>query len=135
MASLAIPASELAQAEGALDAAALESVKEEQRLAALAAAEQRRKGAAAARAKAEADAAAKAEADKKKAEADKKKAGAGRNRRQCQRARRRFCPAGAQISRRVQGAEGRNRRMGPHAPLAGRAVCERKSRERLGCRV
>lgn len=67
MASLEIPATELAPTEGALDAAALEAVKEEQRKAALAAAEERKNEVAAARAKAEADAAAKAEADRKKA--------------------------------------------------------------------
>jgi Flp pilus assembly protein TadD len=67
MATLEIPAAELAATEGALDAAALERIKEEQRAAALAANEARKKEVAAARAKAEADAAAKAEADKKRA--------------------------------------------------------------------
>jgi Flp pilus assembly protein TadD len=67
MASLAIPANELKPTEGALDAAALDRIKEEQRQAANAAAEERKREVAAARAKAEAEAKAKAEADQKKA--------------------------------------------------------------------
>lgn len=67
IASLAIPANELKPTEGALDAVALNRIKEEQRLAANAAAEDRKREVAAARAKAEADAKAKEEADQKKA--------------------------------------------------------------------
>lgn len=67
IAALEIPADELRGTEGALDAAALERIKSEQRSAALAAAEEKKREVAAARVKAEADAKAKAEADRKKA--------------------------------------------------------------------
>ncbi|MBA4747772.1 MAG: SPOR domain-containing protein [Sphingopyxis sp.] len=67
MAGLAVPDNELAPAPGALDMAALEAVKAEQRRAAEAEADARKREVAAARVKAEADAKAKAEADKKKA--------------------------------------------------------------------
>ena len=67
VAGLAVPETELTPAPGALDLAALETLKAEQRRAALAEAEARKRDVAAARAKAEIDAKAKAEADKKKA--------------------------------------------------------------------
>lgn len=67
MAGLAVPDSELAAPAGALDLAALEALKAEQRRSAEVAAEIRKREVAAARAKAEADTKAKAEADKKKA--------------------------------------------------------------------
>lgn len=68
MAGLAVPESELAPAAGALDLAALETLKADQRRAAAAEAETRKREVAAARIKAETDAKAKAEADKKKAQ-------------------------------------------------------------------
>ncbi len=67
MAALPVPDSELAPAAGALDLAALETLKADQRRAAAAEADTRKREVAAARAKAEVDAKAKAEADKKKA--------------------------------------------------------------------
>jgi hypothetical protein len=67
IAGLEIPEAELAPTAGALDVAALERIKAEQRQAALAASEEKKREVAAARAKAEADSKAKEEADKKKA--------------------------------------------------------------------
>ena len=67
IAGLEIPAEELKPTAGALDAAALERIKDEQRQAAVAATEGRKREVAAARAKAEADTKAKEDADRKKA--------------------------------------------------------------------
>ena len=79
MASLRVPETELKATAGALDLAALEAFKSEQRRTAAAAAETRKREVAVAREKAEDTAKAKAEADKKKAEADKKKIHPARN--------------------------------------------------------
>lgn len=79
MAALRVPEAELKPTAGAIDIAALETVKADQRRAAEAEAEARKRDVAAARKKAEEQAKAKEEADKKKAEAGRKKANPARS--------------------------------------------------------